>query len=324
MINKFLNFLKNLNKTYYLLVALILLFGITTKEFFTIGNIQNILLYLSFDGIIAIGMVIVLIEKNFDLSVGSTLALSGIVIVKILNSGINIATGFVIAILVGVIVGMINGFLVSYLNINSFIATLGMMLAVRGIAYIFSDSRPIYCENKNFSIIGNKILFGIPLTFIIFISLIIISYFILKNTRFGRNIYSIGGGSLESCMTIGINIKLNIFINFIVCGALASLSGILLASKISSGSPLLGGDTALVAIAAAILGGVSIYGGEGTTLSALFGVTILAIIANGLNLLAAQAYWQTIVKSLVLIVVIFADMYSKKKNKSNVKIFFRE
>ena len=311
-----LGFLINVNKIFYLLIFLIVLFGCINKTFFTIINFQNLLLQSSFDGILVIGMVFVLIGRNFDLSIGSTLALSTVLAVRMLNSGMNIISSIIVTTLVGCLIGVINGFMISVMNVNSFIATLGMMISIRGLAYLFSGERPIYSENMEFSKISNEIkLLGIPLPFIIFFILLVISFVILKYTIYGRNLYAIGSGKEDSCALMGINIKLNKIVSFAICGITASLTGVLMASRLNQGSPLLGQKSLFIVFAAAILGGVSLYGGEGNTIGAFFGLLVLVIISNGLNLLETPSYYQTVIKGLILIIAIFLDMYLVRRRK---------
>lgn len=307
--------IKNLNKksiiptlllTY---IILILIISIINPLFISIENIKSILIYLALTGISAIGTTFVIIGGNFDLSIGSTLAITAIVIGKLFNLGmVSIPAPIIIiaGILVGVIIGALNGFLVTVIGINSFIATIGTLAIFRGIAYIFSgESLIVY--NENFRFIGRGyILKYIPITFLYLIIIFFVMYLVLKFTRFGRYIYSIGGNAGVSKL-FGIKVQKIQFLTFIISGVAASIAGILMVSQIGLGRGDFAEGWEFKIIAICVLGGISLSGGRGSLVGLLISIFILGSIINILTLAEISIIWRDFCNGVILIFAIIID-----------------
>lgn len=286
-------------------VVCILCFSVFIPEFATSINLLNLLLQLSINGIIAVGMTILMISGDFDLSIGAVLALVGIVVVE-LQGVVGIPLAIVLSILLGCLIGAINGFFVAKIGINAFVTTLAAMNGVRGVAFYLTKEQPVYGRFEAFEQIGMGTIGAIPIPFLIFVVIWGIGYFILKYTLHGRNTYAIGG-NIEASRHAGIRAGKHLFINFVICSALAGVGGILTASRMNSANPTLGINTLLLVITAVVLGGTRLKGGYGSLVGTLGGIIVINIISNGLNLLNVQVYYQMLITGMMLILVIFID-----------------
>ena len=259
-------------------------------------------------------MTFALIIAGIDLSIGSTIALSGTIAALLMSLNVPFTLAVGICLLIGLFLGFINGFLVSKAGIPAFIVTVATMGIFRGIAYILTGGGPVQISNAKFLYIGNEKIFGIPFPIILLIVVFIIMNIILGKTKFGRQAYIIGGNE-EAALYSGINVKrIKIYI-YMIIGFLASLSGIILASRLYSGQPNSANGYELDAIAAAVLGGTSLSGGYGTIVGTLIGAIIIGVINNGMNLLNITYFYQLIVKGIVIIIAVYFDVQSKKKKK---------
>ena len=287
---------------------IILILSFATNEFFTVYNIINILRQSSIIGIVAIGMALMIIMGGIDLSVGSLLALSGVVAGMVAHP--DLGAPVILAVLAGIGVGALSGAFigtcVAWGNIEPFIVTLGMMTISRGIAMILSHGIPVTGLNPAFTKIGSGKIAGIPYTIIIYIFVLALATLILKRTKFGRQIYAIGGNE-EAAKVAGINIRLTKLKMFILLGCFTGLAGILLAGRIRSGSPSIANGYELDAIASCVIGGISFTGGIGTAFGAFIGTLIISTINNGLDLLNVQAFYQQVVKGLIIILAVLID-----------------
>jgi len=294
-------------------LVLCLVISIATPDFLVSKNILNILRQSSIIGIIATGMTFVIISGNFDLSVGATAAFSGAIAASLLNAGQNILVAIIVPLIVGSLIGMVNGVLASIINIPSLIATMGMVAIIRGAILLYTGGYPISTNNNTFSIIGNGYLFGIPIPVIIFFSGIIIAYIILMKTRFGRRVYSIGGNPQASRLS-GINVDFYKISVFVLNGFMAALAGIVLCSRLSIATPVAGEGYDLDSIAAVVIGGTSVLGGEGNVLRTVIGVLLLSVISNGFNLLGVNIYFQYIFRGLIILAAVGFSSYSRKSS----------
>ena len=296
------------------LIALIIVFSFLSPSFREFNNILNIILQVSIIAISAFGMTFALIIAGIDLSIGSTIALSGTTAALLLNMKVPFALALVLCLLMGIILGFINGFLISKAEIPAFIVTVATMGIFRGIAYILTGGGPVQIANEKFLYLGNEKLFGIPFPIVILIVVFIIMNIIVGKIKFGRQAYIIGGNE-EAAMYSGINVKkVKVYI-YMLIGFLAALSGIILASRLYSGQPNSATGYELDAIAAAVLGGTSLSGGYGTITGTFIGAIIIGVINNGMNLLNITYFYQLIVKGLVIILAVYFDVQSKKKKK---------
>ncbi len=305
--------LKNFALKYKSLIGLLILcivISIITPRFLSIGNIKNVLTQVSVNAVIAIGMSFVILTGGIDLSVGSILAVSGAVAASIIKSTGNVFLAIIVALAIGSVIGLINGVLVSKGRIQAFIVTLATMTIFRGVTYVYTNGTPISSLGQSFSGIGNKMVFGLPIPVVFMVIVFGIAYYILSQTRYGRYVYALGGNE-DSARLSGINTdKIKTFV-YVISGAAAALSGIIVTSRIGSASPNAGVGFELDAIAAVVVGGTSLSGGEGSVVGTIIGALIIGVLNNGLNLINVSPFYQAIVKGLVILLAVMV----KKKNK---------
>lgn len=306
------NLKKNLMKykSLFGLLVLCIIVSILSPRFLSIANIKNVLTQVSVNTIIAIGMTFVILTGGIDLSVGSSLAISGAVAATIVKVTGNVFLAIVSALLIGIIVGVINGIFISKGKIQAFIVTLATMTIFRGVTQVYTNGTPVSGLGKSFGAIGNKTFLGIPIPVVITLIVFLISYYVLSETRYGRYLYAVGGNE-DSARLSGINTDKVKTIVYIISGITAALSGIIVTSRIGSASATAGAGYELDAIAAVVLGGTSLAGGEGSIAGTIIGALIIGVLNNGLNLMNVSPYYQLIVKGLVILLAVMID----KKNK---------
>ncbi len=312
------------------LIILILVLAIRTRfEFVRPENAANILSQMSVEMIIGLGMTLVIITAGIDLSVGSVVAIAGVLGAMSLASasGLPLWLAFVVAILVSVIVGFscgsISGFVITRFGIPPFVATLAMMFVCRGLAFIVCRERPVAIptEYEQFTFLGRgflgKELFGmkwfpgIPLSGIIMIAGIVFFHILLSGTVFGRKIYAVGGNE-EASRLSGISVKKIKFLVYAITGALCGLSGIIQAATLGSADPKSGDKWELQVIAAVVVGGTSLFGGKGTIIGTFVGVLLIRVLAVGVNFLQVSRFYQYVVVGGVLLLAVLVDTLSKK------------
>lgn len=295
------------NTILIILASLLLFFSIARPETFLSGlNVTNVMRQVSFDSLIVLGQTLVLIGGGIDLSVGSVMAMASALAVGLQPLGVIPAC--LIALLFGGLIGAVNGFMVTRLRIVPFIATLGTMTVVRGLLLTYTQQQPISGTVEWFSSISNTSLGPIPVPTLILIVIALLVHLLLARTRFGRNLYA-AGGNLEACRLAGINADRYKFWAFVICGALAALAGILLASRLNSATIHIGQDTPLLVLTAAILGGASMRGGRGSVPGAMMGIITLAILSNGMNLMGVVNFYQLAIRAILLLVVVVLDAF---------------
>lgn len=274
--------------------------SIISPYFLTISNILNILRQVSIIGIISVGMTYVIITRGIDLSVGSVLALSAIVSGVFLKLGVGIFLTIVIGIIVGAACGFISGILITTrINMPPFIATLAMMSVARGFSLVITRGTTIRDLPEQFGFIGGGYVFGIPFPIIIMICIYIIGYLNLSYTKNGTYYYAVGGNQ-EAARVAGVNIKRVKRSAYIISGIAAAIGGIILSSRVMSIEPTAGLGYELDAIAAVVIGGTDLYGGEGSLAGTFIGAVIMGVLRNGLNLLNVSTYWQQVVIGMVI------------------------
>ncbi|CEQ20283.1 ABC transporter permease [Paraclostridium sordellii] len=298
--------------TVLFLVFLVLLFSMTTEYFFTFGNITNILRQISIVGISTVAMTMVIITGGIDLSVGSMLALSSILLAKMLTSGVSMYIAIPITLVVGILMGLINGFLINKIKISPLISTLGTMTIYRGITYIITGGLPVYGFPKGFSFIGQGYIGKIPVPIFILAGVYIVGFVILYLTKFGIYVYGIGGSEKASILS-GIKVNLVRYKVYAISGFLSALAGVISLSRINSGVPNSGTGFELDVVTAVVLGGVSVSGGSGKLSGVIIGCLIIGILSNGMILLNIGEYYQMVVKGLVLLVAVGIDNFSKER-----------
>ncbi|PXY92183.1 ABC transporter permease [Gilliamella apis] len=293
------------------LIALFILFSFMNSNFLTSTNIMNIVLQVSIIAITAFGMTYVLLLGDIDLSVGSTIALTGTLAALALLWGLPFYLAIVIALLLSIAVGFINGSLTALAGIPSFIVTVATMGIFRGIAYIITDGKPEMIMDDVFLELGNGDIFSIPNPIWVLLILLLVNHFILSKTTFGRKIY-ITGGNKEAAVYSGINVKKLKIQVFMITALMAGISGLLLASRLYSGQPSTAQGYELDAIASAVLGGTSLNGGHGTIIGTMIGALIIGVINNGMNLMNIPYFYQLVVKGLVILLAVYIDVRNKK------------
>jgi ribose transport system permease protein len=292
------------------LLTLFLLCAVTallTDRFLSPFNLTNILVQSSIMAVIAMGMTFVIVGGGFDLSVGSTAALSGCVAAMLMPGG-GMFVGVLGGIAAGAAVGLVNGLVIAMLGVNPFITTLGTMVLARGVVFIITGGAPIGDEGlpPAFIAFGSQRLFGVHYLVWVPILLLAVLTFVMRSTPYGRRVYATGGGR-EAAYLSGVPVHRVIASTYIWCGALAGLAGVMLAARLQSGQPTAGEFYELTAIAAVVLGGASLHGGEGTPAKSVIGVFIMVVLGNGLNLLNVDSYWQRVAVGAVIIAAAAAD-----------------
>lgn len=296
------------------LLALGAAIALLTDRFLTPLNLTNVLVQASVIAVVAMGMTFVIVAGGFDLSVGSIVALSGCVgAAAMMQAGI--VAGVAAGVGIGALVGALNGFVVTVFRVNPFITTLGTMVLVRGAVFLFSDSQQIPIEGslpEGFLAFGVERFLGIHWLVWVPIALLAVLSWILAMTPYGRSIYATGGNR-EAAYLSGIRVNRVIASTYIWCGALAGVAGVMLAARLQSGQPTSGEFYELTAIAAVVLGGAALQGGEGKLYKTVIGVFIMVVLGNGLNLLNVDSHWQRIAIGLVIIAAAAADQLRHRR-----------
>ncbi len=293
-----------------ILVLLCVVLSLASENFFTVQNLLIVARQISINGILAVGVTYVLLTGGVDLSLGSVVALSGVVAaLSARQQGviIPIFTG----IFAGVLCGFINGFVVAKGRVAPFIVTLGMMTIARGFALVISGGKPVSGLNSRFISIGSGDLFGIPNPVLILLAIALLSAVILKYTGTGRHIYAVGDSELAA-RVCGINVVRIKLFAYTICGAFAGLAGVVLAARITTGQPNAGIAYELDAIAAAVIGGTSLSGGVGGVGGTILGALLMGLINNGLDLLNISSYYQQIIKGLIIVGAVWMDCATNK------------
>lgn len=295
------------------LVIMLIVFSILSPYFFSLSNFMKVGLYTAQMGVMAGGMTLVLLSGGIDVSVGSVMAIVGIIAGLILQSGGNTFLAVAAGILTGGVCGLANGLIITKGHVNAFITTLGTMTIIRGLAQIFSGGKTILIQNTAYNAIGRKYIFGIlPLPVLIMILVFILFWFILKYTKFGRQVYSIGGNE-KSAYLSGIKVVPTYLWIYIIMGFCAGISGIMLSAQSGAGIPSAAAEINMETISAVILGGTSLSGGKGKLIGTVMGVLILATLSNGLNLLSVPSFYQEVIRGVVLIMAVIFDMMKERK-----------
>ena len=297
-----------------ILVAFIILcvgLSIATPAFFTKDNILNVLRQVATNSNLAIGLTMAIIIGGIDLSVGAILAFSGLLCASFISDGMNLGLAVLLAFTLGALFGLLNGLIIAYTNMPPFVATQNI---ARGIVNVYANGQPISARNPVFNFLGVGYFLGIPLPVIYSFVLLAVMILILGRSKFGRQLYAVGGNE-EAARFSGINIKKVKIIVYTLCGALASFSGIILAARMYSGQPTAGDGFELDAIAASVLGGVSFSGGVGKLGGTIIGVLVLGVLTNGLNLLNINSFWQYIIKGIIILLAVYLDILKKRREK---------
>jgi len=302
------------------MVILILIMGIgmsiLSPYFLNVANFVAIMRGFSMEGLVVVGMSTLLIAGAFDLSVGSIMALSGIIAAWLLTTAkMPYAIAMLGGIAVGLVSGAINGIVVTRIKVNPLIATLGMMSVARGIALGFTEGRPVINIPKGFAFIGQGSLFGVPLIIIYMVIIVVISDILLRRGRAFRQLYYVGS-SPNAARLSGINVDRVVFLAFIGSGILTALAGVISMARLTSGVPTAFVGVELRMIAACVIGGCSLSGGEGSILGSLLGLIFMALVTNALTLFGVSIYWEGVVTGTILTLAVSFDMLSRRRLKA--------
>lgn len=287
--------------TFYLLICVF--FAFRSEQFLTFSNVVIILSNISVIGIVAIGQAIVIISGGFDLSVSGTVPLGAVVFATLVNAEVAFPLAVLLSVMVGMLVGLINGALITRAGINPLIATLGTLSITGGLALTVTGGLTRGFEDPEAGILAESSIAGVPNHILALFVVSLLGYLVLNYTVFGRSIYAIGGNR-EASRLAGVRVDLITTAVYMICGALASFAGVIVASQLLAGSATLGSNSALTSIAAVVLGGASLSGGKGGVFGTLTGVLVLGTLSNGLALLAVPAFYQQIATGVVLLLAV--------------------
>ena len=299
-------------------IALIILMAVITiinSNFLTANNLLNLLLQVTSNALIAFGMTFVILTGGIDLSVGSILALSSALTAGLLGSGMPVTLAILISLILGCILGMMNGLLISYGKLAPFIVTLATMTIFRGATLVYTNGNPItkgLSDTFLFQFLGQGYIVGIPFPVIIMFIVFIVLYVLLHKTAFGKSVYAIGGNEKAAYIS-GVKLNKVKIIIYSISGIMASISGLIITSRLSSAQPTAGASYEMDAIAAVVLGGTSLSGGKGRILGTLIGALIIGVLNNGLNIIGVSAFWQQVVKGVVMLIAVLIDRFKVVK-----------
>jgi len=296
------------------LVLLCLVLWVLTPHFLTASNLLNVLEQTAINAIIAVGMTYVILSGGIDLSVGSLVAISGVVFASLVKAGLPLPAALLAGVGTGATFGLLNGLLITLGRLPPFIATLGMMSVARGAALVFTDGRPISGFALGFRTLATGRLLGIPAPVILTVVVYMAAHFLLARTRFGRYVYAIGGNE-EATRLSGVAVRVHKTAIYGLSGVTSALAAVLLTARLNSAQPIAGIMYELDAIAATVIGGTSLMGGEGTLVGTLIGALIMGVLRNGLNLLGISSFLQQIVIGLVIIVAVLVDSALKAQRR---------
>lgn len=298
-----------------ILVIIVIVLSLLSKEFLTYVNITNVARQVALVIITGSAVTLLMISGNLDLSVGSVVALTGVLSALLAASGMSLTASIIISVLIGSFIGVLNGIMVTRLKITPVIATLGTMYVAKGLAFIICNGRSVNVGlPENFDFLGRSFVGAVPFPIVLVVIIFLIFYFIESKTVLGKYTFAIGGNKTAAILS-GINANAISFLLYVLSGTLAGLSGTVLASRLGAGDPNIGTGFEFDVIVAVVLGGTSLSGGEGSTIGMVIGALIVGFLANGLNLLGVYTFYQTVLKGVVLVGAVLLDGFLKEKLK---------
>lgn len=305
--------------TLIILLVLVVIFSIASPNFLRINNILNVLRQVAVISMLTAGMTYVIISGGMDLTVGAYLGLTGVLAAKFMGAvGLPVPVAVILTMLVVTLLGIVTGSLIVGLDVSAIVITLGMMTVVRGLAYIISGGLPVYDIPESIVFLGQGYVMGIPVPVIVMLVIVIIMGLILKYSYFGRYVYAIGG-NVEAAKLAGVSVNKITISLYGISAFLASIAGIVLTGRISSGAPASGTGTEMDVVTAVVIGGVSVNGGKGSMLGAFLGAVIMGILSNGLTIMNINEYYQQVVKGIVLILAVAFDVLANRETVKRVK-----
>lgn len=297
---------------FIIFAALVVILACLKPSFIRPSNLVNILKQASINGILSFGMMFVIIAGGFDMSVGSTVAFSGILAAMLGQGNYPLVVPLIVALLGGIAVGIVNGTGVAVGELPPFIMTLGTMTGVRGLALLISNGKPITGISAQYQAVAASSVAGIPMLAVFLVIVIVICSFVLSKTVYGRRVYACGG-NLQAARVAGINTTAIRISTFAIAGLLAGLCGFLMTSRVTIGQPTAAESYEMDAITACVVGGVSMTGGIGKPWGVVVGSLLITVIANGLDILGVSSHWQKIVKGVVIVLAVLIDVKGKSK-----------
>ena len=304
-----------------LVMALFNLNPATKTNFFSEANFINVLKSASIFLILAMGETVVLIAGGVDLSIGGMMALAGVIVILLMNAGLPIPIAIIITLLIGMAVGALNAFISVYQRTEPFIITLGMGIVLTGAAQQLTNAHPVSSSDPNFQLIANtKVLGPIPILIVVMLAVVAVTYWMLRTTSFGRNVYAVGG-DYDVAKYSGINVKRTKALTYLICGFTAALGGIMLASQLSSASSLAGETTPLYVVCAVVVGGTSVAGGIGGAIKSAIGLLLLGLLTNAFNMLRIDSlvsYLPTALLGIIIVSILWLDSYGRKRRREAV------
>ena len=314
------------NPIWGFVVLIFIFFSVAADNFFAMSNFTNILLQSSTIGLIALGMTLVMLNGNIDLSVGATLALAASVAVDMQGWEVfadwgswAILPAVLSALLVGVLMGAINGFIVWKTGVDAFIVTLGAMLGIRGIVFIYTQEQSFYAADFAYSDFGMSSVGPIPTLAFIFLAFTLFVHLLLTRTVHGRNTYAVGGNR-EAAINAGIKVGPHMVINFMIVGFFAALAGVSLSTQMGAATPNLGREYELWTITAVVLGGTKLTGGVGSIIGTLGGVLAIGIMRNGMNLMQVSGFYVLVILGTILITVLILDKQFNRRTNEELRL----
>lgn len=300
-------------RDYGVVVAFVMLFvvlSIASDAFLSGRNFVNIFDQYSSLLIIAAAETAVIIGGNFDLSAGATYALSGVLAAKVATVA-HPWIGFVVALVVALLIGLLNGLIVAWLRMNSFVATLATGLMIRGLAVALTQGFLVMVPDPRYTVLGREAVFGMKVNILLMAAFVFLTAFVLARTQLGRHIYAVGGNR-EAARLSGVRVERVQILTFAWCGLAAGLAGLIASSRVGTGQADAGSLIELTAIAAVVIGGTSIMGGEGAVWRSVIGVLLLALISNGFNMLTVAPYYQDMVKGAIIVLAVALDVWARR------------
>ena len=304
-------------KIFFIFLLIAALCSVISPRFLTVGNITNIFRQIAANAILAAGVCFVILTGGIDISIGSTVGFVGAISAYMTTRSIGVGVVLPTAVLVGALVGVLNGFLVAKCNLQPMIVTLGTQSIFRGATYVFTGARTISIGSGEsvaaFKALGSGMLFDmIPISLVVVVVVYAFAFYLLQHTRYGRHIYAVGGNE-EAARLSGINVAGAKILAYTMCGAFAAIAGVIVPSRISSAQPTAGIAYEMDAIAAVVIGGTSLRGGEGRVIFTIVGAVTIGMINNMLNLMAVSSYYQISIKGLVIILAVLLDAYTNRR-----------
>jgi len=299
-------------------IVITVFFSLMSEHFLDVQNFKNILVQTSTIGLIALGMTFVMINGNIDLSVGAVVALSASLAVG-LQDQLGIGPAVAIALATGLGLGFVNGMIVWKTGVDAFIVTLGAMIGVRGLVFVYTQEQSFFSMNFSYADFGMSSVGPLPTLAVIFLAAAAIMHWVLSSTIHGRNTYAVGGNR-EAAINAGIKVGPHMVVNFMIVGGLAALSGVTLSTQMGASTPNLGRDFELWTITAVVLGGTKLAGGSGTIIGTLGGVLAIGILRNGMNLMQVPAFYVLVIMGTILITVLFIDRQMSRKGAQELRL----